>query len=321
MSYSVISTTEVINTFLLEGTSHGIRIIVTGAATIVGNILCCCIFKLPGLLIIVTSIFIGGSSLFLLCLLGITFAGTASRCKNSRLKNILIRYSFGESVCLGFSFTLTTFSPIRYLKHGFPPELVNYWASGTGMAGVFGSGLYLFLKAPFIDLADQFSLSVYLDNFFKMDFPSYATSRFRVLDHVLPCYKTTSSTWANFVGQNPFAFRASRFGTKNNINLYSLLIQAAINSTNEVVTTQKDLEDGKVVQKETKGQRVKRCIKISLWYGTQVCTWQTVNVLMHSSYYLYTYLNMWLVLVLLTVQKIRIIELTPTGLFRTHTLF
>ena len=41
----------------------------------------------------------------------------------------------------------------RYLRNGFPPEVINSWASGTGFAGVIGSGLYMILSGS--GLADQ----------------------------------------------------------------------------------------------------------------------------------------------------------------------
>eukprot|EP01137_Pigoraptor_chileana_P016611 Opistho-2@73630 len=66
--------------------------------------------------------------------------------------------SFGESVVLG------------YLKL-FPPELVNGWSSGTGMAGVGGAGLYLAYNGA--GLSDKVSflltlpfIALYLIGFF-----------------------------------------------------------------------------------------------------------------------------------------------------------
>ncbi|KAH3744853.1 Succinyl-diaminopimelate desuccinylase [Pelomyxa schiedti] len=117
---------RLVNAFFLENTSHGKRFIAFGASTI------------AGILMMIISMYADTDGqhdgFFILCLIGIIFAGTAS--------------SFGESVALG------------YLKHGFPPELVTAWSSGTGMAGVAGSGIYLILQA--VELDDRYTFMALL---------------------------------------------------------------------------------------------------------------------------------------------------------------
>ena len=77
-------------------------------------------------------ILVGGSVLTALAgsfgplLVGVILVGTTS--------------NFGESVILG------------YLKT-FPPEIVGGWSAGTGLAGVFGSALYLGLQLAFSNRA------------------------------------------------------------------------------------------------------------------------------------------------------------------------
>ena len=55
--------------------------------------------------------------------------------------------SFGESVMLGY-------------LNSFPHELVNHWSSGTGMAGIGGTGLILGLFAIDTPLWLIFSLLI-----------------------------------------------------------------------------------------------------------------------------------------------------------------
>ena len=52
-----------------------------------------------------------------------------------------------------------SFYLIGYLK-AFPSELVSGWSSGTGMAGMFGSGLLLVLKALNFPLTSIFFILI-----------------------------------------------------------------------------------------------------------------------------------------------------------------
>jgi len=147
---------------------------------------------------------------FILCLAGITFAGTAS--------------SFGESVALG------------YLKHGFPPELVNAWSSGTGMAGACGSGIYLLLQA--VSLADQYTFMLLIPLTFVYVGMHYIVIR--------------SPPKATSTEKSPLLHGGSQEYTVNA-------------ETSETING-----EPQKTRVETKGQRVWRCIKLSMYHVFQL---------------------------------------------------
>jgi CLN3 protein len=51
-----------------------------------------------------------------------------------------------SSVMLGISSALGEAINLGFIK-GFPSEVIGYYGSGTGFAGIFGSGILLLLKA------------------------------------------------------------------------------------------------------------------------------------------------------------------------------
>ena len=55
--------------------------------------------------------------------------------------------SFGERSGCGFLVLADACSVVLGYMRMFPPKLVNSWASGTGLAGVGGSALYLLYSA------------------------------------------------------------------------------------------------------------------------------------------------------------------------------
>ncbi len=54
--------------------------------------------------------------------------------------------ALGSSVLFGVASSLGESTTLGFCK-GFPSDMVGYFGSGTGFAGVFGSGIILLLEA------------------------------------------------------------------------------------------------------------------------------------------------------------------------------
>jgi hypothetical protein len=84
---------------------------------------------------------------FLLMAFIASFGHTKAAFFVSLLSSVLMGISsaFGESINLGFC-------------KGFPSEVVGYYGSGTGFAGIFGTSVILILKAAGLNLGTIFFL-------------------------------------------------------------------------------------------------------------------------------------------------------------------
>ena len=83
---------------------------------------------------------------------------------------------------MGISFTIGELTMLGYLK-GFGPKVVSGWSSGTGFAGLFGTGLNFFLRMIELDtkMVIDFPL-IFLDIFDNDSYKSYLFLVFLVDD-------------------------------------------------------------------------------------------------------------------------------------------